>query len=418
MSLLHEVAAKVVGRKYRIFLLQKIPKIVISTHRLEDSLFFFFFLPKLLLSVSPLLISPEEIRSLWWEKKLISTTASATTATPPSLLSTAKLTLPSSVSPATSKSTSPTNSSPNTSGHFSAIPVTTLPPPFSARPKGLCFARTATGNTTPALPLFIAGDPWKDFPAVRRWPSCWPSWGSMISVTKLCFLIPDLRSCCFGRHRRSLASTIWLLLAGRVTISGPWMFLLCLRYFITWFPFKDSILFCWYVLKYSQNRHATCGKHKDEMIRQLRELARSEPSCLKFEAIDAELDAGLQFLTHDNLFSTCQVREFSEVLVLSVFRRRFHDFSNLQVSGLKWFEGSADQQDEDFPYSSLLRNLSEESSVMVPVSDSLNRCEEETVMVPVTMPSHEINSLERNSALSRYKEKKKSRRLTQKTHLI
>ncbi|VVB03666.1 unnamed protein product [Arabis nemorensis] len=153
-----------------------------------------------------------------------------------------------------------------------------------------------------------------------------------------------------------------------------------------------------------KNRHATCGKHKDEMIRQLRGLARSEPSCLKLEATDAELDAGFQFMAPENdddLFST------------------------FQVSGLKWFEGSADQQDEDFPYSSILRNLSEsdekqnrrccpqETSVMVPVSDSLNRREEEAVMVPVCTTirsSHEINSLERNSALSRYKEKKKSRR--------
>nr|UOF76518.1 CONSTANS-like protein [Olimarabidopsis pumila] len=144
-----------------------------------------------------------------------------------------------------------------------------------------------------------------------------------------------------------------------------------------------------------KNRHATCGKYKDEMIRQLRGLAISEPTCLKFEAPDAEIDAGFQFLAPD-LFSSCELE-----------------------SGLKWF----DQQDEDFPYCSLLRSLSDEkpenaeqeSSVMVPVSDSLNRCEEETVMVPVcttatTRSTHEINSLERNSALSRYKEKKKSRR--------
>jgi hypothetical protein len=146
-----------------------------------------------------------------------------------------------------------------------------------------------------------------------------------------------------------------------------------------------------------KNRHATCGKYKDEMIRQLRGLSRSEPGCLKFETPDAEIDAGFQFLAPD-LFSTCELE-----------------------SGLKWF----DQQDhEDFPYCSLLKNLSEsdekpenvdrESSVMVPVSGCLNRCEEETVMVPVITSTrsmtHEINSLERNSALSRYKEKKKSRR--------
>lgn len=149
-------------------------------------------------------------------------TASATIATPPWLLSTAKLTPPSSASPATSKSTSPTNSSPNTSGHFSATPATNLPLPFSARLKGLFFARTATGNTTPPLPPFIAADPLKDLPAVPPCLSCWPSLASMTSLS-----IPD----CFGSHLRSLASTTLLFRAGRVLItSGPRMFLLCLRY--------------------------------------------------------------------------------------------------------------------------------------------------------------------------------------------
>jgi len=55
-----------------------------------------------------------------------------------------------------------------------------------------------------------------------------------------------------------------------------------------------------------QNRHATCGKYKDEMIRQLRGLSRSEPGCLKFETPDAEIDAGFQFLAPD-LFSTCEL---------------------------------------------------------------------------------------------------------------
>ncbi|CAA7044199.1 unnamed protein product [Microthlaspi erraticum] len=148
-----------------------------------------------------------------------------------------------------------------------------------------------------------------------------------------------------------------------------------------------------------KNRHATCGKHKEEMIRQLRELARTESSCLKYKTVDgdADLDAGFQFLSpekDDDLFSTC-----------------------LEVSGLKWFE---DQ--EDFTaYSSLQNNLFEsdhnenrrggphaqeqeqESSVMVPVCTA-------TRSMLSTLPCHEMSTLDRNSALSRYKEKKKSRR--------
>uniref|UniRef100_A0A1J3HKF5 Zinc finger protein CONSTANS-LIKE 13 n=1 Tax=Noccaea caerulescens TaxID=107243 RepID=A0A1J3HKF5_NOCCA len=148
-----------------------------------------------------------------------------------------------------------------------------------------------------------------------------------------------------------------------------------------------------------KNRHATCGKHKEEMIRQLRELARSESSCLKGETQDpdSDLDAGFQFLApgkDDDFFSSCE------------------------VSGLKWFEN---QDDADFTaYPSLQNNENlrgcpqeqeqeqeQESSrvMMVPV------CTPTSTTRPVsTLPCHELNSLERNTALSRYKEKKKSRR--------
>ncbi|CAN7006595.1 unnamed protein product, partial [Brassica oleracea var. botrytis] len=140
-----------------------------------------------------------------------------------------------------------------------------------------------------------------------------------------------------------------------------------------------------------KNRHATCGRHKEEMIRQLRELSRSEPSCLKYETLDAELDTtGFLFLEPGN----------DDYLFSSTFES--------QVGGLKWFE---DQQEDYYPYSddnnvnqrgcSTQQQQQQESSpVMVPVSTSTT----------TTRLTHEINSLERNSALSRYKAKKKSRR--------
>lgn len=137
-----------------------------------------------------------------------------------------------------------------------------------------------------------------------------------------------------------------------------------------------------------KNRHATCGRHKEEMIRQLRELSRSEPSCLKYETLDndAELDTtGFLFLEPGN----------------DLFSSTFES----QVSGLKWFE---DQQEDYYPYSDdnnvnqrgCCTQQQESSPVMVPVSTSTT----------TTRLTHEINSLERNSALSRYKAKKKSRR--------
>ncbi|CAH8320752.1 unnamed protein product [Eruca vesicaria subsp. sativa] len=138
-----------------------------------------------------------------------------------------------------------------------------------------------------------------------------------------------------------------------------------------------------------KNRHATCGRYKEEMMRQLRELSRSEPSCLKYETLDDEL-GGFLFLEPGNDL-----------------------FSSTFESQVKWFE---DQQEEDYsPYldddnnhnNVILRDSytqqqqDSSSSVMVPVSTSTTTTRSTT---------HEINSLERNSALSRYKAKKKSRR--------
>lgn len=83
----------------------------------------------------------------------------------------------------------------------------------------------------------------------------------------------------------------------------------------------------------------------------------------------------------------------------------------MKESGLKWF----DQQDhEDFPYCSLLKNSSESDEKPENVDqESSSVMEEEIVMVPVCTSTrsttHEINSLERNSALSRYKEEEISK---------
>ncbi|KAF8074380.1 hypothetical protein N665_1107s0019 [Sinapis alba] len=135
-----------------------------------------------------------------------------------------------------------------------------------------------------------------------------------------------------------------------------------------------------------KNRYATCGRQKEEMIRQLRELSRSEPSCLKYETLDAELDTtGFLFLEPGNDL-----------------------FSSTFESQVKWFE---DQQHEEdyYPYSDD-NNVNRRGCTQQQQQESSS-----SVMVPVTTArlttTHEINnSLERNSALSRYKAKKKSRR--------
>lgn len=59
--------------------------------------------------------------------------------------------------------------------------------------------------------------------------------------------------------------------------------------YITWFT----------VLFFYQNRNASCGQHKDEILKQLRELAKSEPT-LSFGKTDVEAIVGFQSLIPDN----------------------------------------------------------------------------------------------------------------------
>lgn len=59
--------------------------------------------------------------------------------------------------------------------------------------------------------------------------------------------------------------------------------------YITWFT----------VLFFYQNRNASCGQHKDEILQQLRELAKSEPT-LSFGKTDVEAIVGFQSLIPDN----------------------------------------------------------------------------------------------------------------------
>ncbi|XP_010549213.2 PREDICTED: zinc finger protein CONSTANS-LIKE 13-like [Tarenaya hassleriana] len=131
------------------------------------------------------------------------------------------------------------------------------------------------------------------------------------------------------------------------------------------------------------------------MLRQFRALAKSEPPCLKHEAVDTELDVGLQFLGSEAGYDP----------------ENFSPFPSWEVNGIKW----SDLEDDDaIPYISSPRNsISEEKWNSADNVIRRSHCPEETVMVPVVrraLPHHEINSQERDSALSRYKEKKKTRR--------
>ncbi|PPR98082.1 hypothetical protein GOBAR_AA22589 [Gossypium barbadense] len=139
------------------------------------------------------------------------------------------------------------------------------------------------------------------------------------------------------------------------------------------------------VLPLPKNRNANCGQHKEEVLHQLRELAKSEP-----------------ILSFDNT----------------------GDLQTGTSSALRFFGDNVEMTDQVFVPFSELRGHTEECAVVpdkhlgssrtIPVSDSLGNQQHQidtgTVSALPKVAVHELNSQERDSAISRYKEKRKTRR--------
>jgi hypothetical protein len=168
-----------------------------------------------------------------------------------------------------------------------------------------------------------------------------------------------------------------------------------------------------------KNRNVTCGRYKEEMLNQLRELAKLEPN-LKYENVYAEPIhdfpplANEQNVQTGNMHSDCK-NDADPILM-----------PTNEETIPRWFSDSGEAAKEEFSLSTLFGACGDETSVVPDtqldihggISHSVDVQEGEsqhpiaTRTVPCfSIPArHELNSQERDSALSRYKEKKKTRR--------
>lgn len=166
------------------------------------------------------------------------------------------------------------------------------------------------------------------------------------------------------------------------------------------------------------NRNAACGQHKEDILSQLRELAKSEN--LSYDNEDAEPVVNFQLLAtewnmqHGNTFVGSQHEE-DQI-----------SFPTCQAAGFKWIGDRDEPADQDFLPSLLQKYIREDSTIsnkLIDISGSINQTNdvhESISQEPIsnkTLPpfprvaQHEfLNSQERDSAISRYKEKRKTRR--------
>ncbi|CAN0899055.1 Zinc finger protein CONSTANS-LIKE 13 [Linum grandiflorum] len=153
-----------------------------------------------------------------------------------------------------------------------------------------------------------------------------------------------------------------------------------------------------------KNRNAACGRHKEEIIRQLRLMARLEPEDGKidpltlFESVPSE----------HNLLPDSNCTGSDHNLFPAYEENLFH-----------WQNDDEDAANQAFISSILRTNLDEGSATLDKQSDTAGRethADDEDEAKPQhparTLPTFpkELNSQERDSAISRYKEKKKTRR--------
>ncbi|XVF21895.1 hypothetical protein REPUB_Repub12eG0128600 [Reevesia pubescens] len=169
----------------------------------------------------------------------------------------------------------------------------------------------------------------------------------------------------------------------------------------------------------SKNRNACCGQHKEEILHQLRELAKSDPT-FSFEKTDAEAIIGFQSLIPDT--DNLQPESVNPSCKND---KNPISFPAYESSALQCFSDNVEMANQVFLPFSQLRGYTEESAVVpdkhldsswtVHVNDSLEDQLQQQIAAGTmsALPKvafHELNSQERDSAISRYKEKRKTRR--------
>ncbi|KAL3517484.1 hypothetical protein ACH5RR_020073 [Cinchona calisaya] len=165
-----------------------------------------------------------------------------------------------------------------------------------------------------------------------------------------------------------------------------------------------------------KNRNSTCGQHKEEILFQLREMSKLEPN-FNFGEADVEPLIGFQSLVTEQELHFGQKDERHSHNAEPIFG------SSYEESAFQW--GSDKVEDEDQDISTFLGDNIEMNHI-VPDKDSgigespapTNYSNEEQLYPPETetfqiLPKlyiRQLNSQQRDCAISRYKEKKKTRR--------
>lgn len=161
-----------------------------------------------------------------------------------------------------------------------------------------------------------------------------------------------------------------------------------------------------------KDRNLSCGQHKHEMLNQLRELAKSEPAIKE----DSDPLARLHSLADENE---------EDFRVEHMFRAYQHDEERTTLRGHEARSYTRDNNGGEAVNESLLSgnyveesvlNSDKQSSICSGANlasnkwNSQNPVRTDPLALPPKVATHELNTAGRDSALSRYKEKKRTRR--------
>ncbi|XP_076932806.1 zinc finger protein CONSTANS-LIKE 13-like [Bidens hawaiensis] len=165
---------------------------------------------------------------------------------------------------------------------------------------------------------------------------------------------------------------------------------------------------------FPKNRNAAFGAYKDELLNQLRELAKSDPS-------------GQEMIKPISEFEFPSEQSFQLQVMSSGLEHKFDEnlISSLETNTFQWCPDGSDAVDHEF-YSDPLVGRNADGSCIVPDQKTTNLNDSSNINANYEDQSHhdavesiqvfhgvglrDINSQEREIALTRYKEKKKSRR--------
>ncbi|GAB2248607.1 hypothetical protein Droror1_Dr00008489 [Drosera rotundifolia] len=150
-----------------------------------------------------------------------------------------------------------------------------------------------------------------------------------------------------------------------------------------------------------KNKNVACGKHKEEILRQLCQLAKAEDNA----NLQGELLAIDQFLLDEFDYGVQEVHEILNHVPEPVA------FAGDEVNSYPWSTDEFDAANEFLLSSTLLDSyIDEGSSAVGNDSQEQGASVTEASDTPQETPVDEYSSVDRNAALSRYKEKKRTRR--------